>query len=298
MPAFCRHDQANPTRHSGGLASPYIPSRLTQKPRPSSTADPIEVAQARRLGLVPPPRARSAQGPTAATMRRCSRWRRSHRGGPSGTGHGLDRLGPRQQPQGPRRRASRGRGLRIFPPAPSSCTLGDVAVDRLQADDPARPQPLGQLVDQAVELGGVGVGGEVGLGGGQGCRLQGLEQHELDTEADVDAVQLQGEEAEQVGRVADRPAGADDEARHLAVDPRGRGPSARRRAPSCDRSSPRHSEVSRREVAAAMSSLRPIGSGQPMRTEKAAGSRSPGRTPLRFGPGAGRAGSAGRGRSG
>ena len=75
-----------------------------------------------------------------------------------------------------------------------------MAVDRLQADDARGTQPLRQLIDQPVELGGVGVGGEVGLGGAERGGLQGLEQHELDAEADVDAVELERQQAEQMGR--------------------------------------------------------------------------------------------------
>ena len=94
---------------------------------------------------------------------------------------------------GPRAERGAGRDQRLRP-------LGDVAVDRLQADDARRPQPLRQLIDQPVELGGLGVAGEVGLGGAKGGGLQSLEQHELDAEADVDAVELEGQQAEQMGR--------------------------------------------------------------------------------------------------
>ena len=63
-------------------------------------------------------------------------------------------------------RASQGRGLSAAPAGTSALrALGQMAVDRLQADDARGTQPLGQLIDQPVELGGVGVGGEIGLGG-------------------------------------------------------------------------------------------------------------------------------------
>ena len=98
-------------------------------------------------------------------------------------------------------RASQGRGCSAAAGRDQRLrALGEMAVDRLQADDARRPQPLRQLVDQAVELGGVDVAGEVGLGGAEGGGLQGLEQHELDAEADVDAVELEGQQAEQMRR--------------------------------------------------------------------------------------------------
>ena len=160
-------------------------------------------------------------GPAAATTRWRSRRRRSHKGGPSGTpAMASTGSGWAQQAQRPRLAGEPGAGLQRHSGRGQRLrALGQMAVDRLQADDARGPQPLGQLIDQSVELGGVDVGGEVGLGGAQRCGLQGLEQHELDAEADVDAVQLEGQEAEQVRWLAHRPAGADGEAGDLAVDP-------------------------------------------------------------------------------
>ena len=66
-----------------------------------------------------------------------------------------------------------------------------MAVDRLLADDAGSTQALRQLIDQPVEVGGVGIGGEVGLDGAERGGRHGLEQHELDAVADIDAVELQ-----------------------------------------------------------------------------------------------------------